>query len=43
MTSQEFREQLQRIEGLVRTVESAADPNMRAATVDLVTARASSA
>jgi len=38
MTSQEFRSQLQRIEELVRAVESAADPNVRASAVELVTA-----
>lgn len=38
MTSQEFRKELQRVEELVRTIESAADPNVRASAVELMTA-----
>jgi Fe-S cluster biogenesis protein NfuA len=36
MTSAEFRQRLQRIEGLVRAIESAGDPNARASAVDLM-------
>jgi Fe-S cluster biogenesis protein NfuA len=38
MTNQEFRTQLQRIEELVRAIESAADPNVRASAIELMTA-----
>jgi Fe-S cluster biogenesis protein NfuA len=36
MTSAEFRQRLQRIEGLVRAIESAGDPNARASAVELM-------
>lgn len=36
MTSREFRTQLQRIEGLVRAVESTADPSARASALELM-------
>lgn len=38
MTSREVRENLQKIEGLVRTIEGSADPNVRASAVDLMKA-----
>jgi Fe-S cluster biogenesis protein NfuA len=38
MTSQEFRNELLRIEELVRAIESTADPNVRASAVELMTA-----